>query len=117
MSNPTEALFKVAGRLESENTLFEACDRLIDRSATFSVHPADGIEQTVLSLVPPLLDGRVNPLIELLRRTGGRWRKLGVRVEAQMARGLIGSPKDRCKRHSQLRRFGRQTKVSLTHDS
>jgi hypothetical protein len=51
-----EALFKVAGRLESDNTLFEVCERLTDRSAVFSEHLADRIEQRVMLRGIPLLD-------------------------------------------------------------
>jgi hypothetical protein len=56
MSKLSEALLKVAGRLESDNTLFELCERLTDRSTMFSEHLADRLEQTALLRVPPLLD-------------------------------------------------------------
>jgi hypothetical protein len=57
MSKLSEALFKVAGRLESDNTLFEVCERFIDRSTIFSERLADRIEQRFVrtSEYPPRL--------------------------------------------------------------
>jgi hypothetical protein len=56
MSKLSEALLKVAGRLESDNALLELCERLADRSTMFSEHLADRLEQTASLRVPPLLD-------------------------------------------------------------
>jgi hypothetical protein len=59
MSKLSEALLKVAGRLEPDN-------RLTDRSAMFSEHLADRLEQTALLRVPPLLDPQLDALVNSL---------------------------------------------------
>src|SRR5215831_6089576 len=56
MSKLSEALLKVAGRLESDNALFEVCDCLADRSAMFCKHLANRLSQSATFWRIPLLD-------------------------------------------------------------
>jgi hypothetical protein len=55
MSKLSEAFFKVAGRLESDNALFEVCNCLADRSAMFCEHLANRLSQNATFWRIPLL--------------------------------------------------------------
>src|SRR5215472_7197059 len=55
-SKLSEARFKVAGRLESDNALFEVCDCLADRSTMFCEHLGNRLSQSVTFRWIPLLD-------------------------------------------------------------
>ena len=56
MSKLSEALLKVAGRLESDNALFEVCDCLADTRAMFCEHLANRFSQSATFWRIPLLD-------------------------------------------------------------
>jgi hypothetical protein len=56
MNKPIETLFKAAGCLESQNTLFEVCDRFTHQSSMFSEHLTNHLSQNVTLRRIPLLD-------------------------------------------------------------
>src|SRR5262249_46516901 len=82
---PIEALLKIAGRLEANDTLLELCERFTDRSTMLSEHLTNRVDQSATLRWPPMLldpsfDEPINSLIELVPPINGRLVRRGVRV-------------------------------------